>query len=109
MNNVVFVMGNSKLGKKKQARKESHYNMEDLSSNDDCVVEDAENVDDGLDLPFEELFPLQVEDEHVGLAPLDDLEIPNLDRLDLEDGGDDMDGDRDKDDLEEEEDDVYSP
>jgi len=83
--------------------------MEDLSSDDDWVVKDAENVNDDLDLPIEDLFPLPVEDEHVGLAPLDDLEIPNLDGLDLEDGGDDTDGDRDKDDFEEEEDDVYSP
>ena len=52
MNDVVFVMTNSRLGKKKQARKDIEYSIDDLSSDDEWIVENDGNAsnDEGLDL-----------------------------------------------------------
>jgi hypothetical protein len=47
MNDVVFVMVNSRLNKKKQARKGNDYDIDDLASDDEWV---ADNVEDNLDL-----------------------------------------------------------
>ena len=38
MNDVVFVMANSRLAKKKMARKVNEYNVDDISSDDDWIV-----------------------------------------------------------------------
>ncbi|PNY10121.1 hypothetical protein L195_g006690 [Trifolium pratense] len=74
MNDVVFVMVNSRLNKKKQARKGKDYDIEDLASDDEWV---ADNVEDNSDLHA----PIEVGEEDanggIGVALGDDLEIPN--------------------------------
>jgi len=40
MNDVVFVMANSKLAKKKQTRKPTRTNIDDCSSNEEWIMED---------------------------------------------------------------------
>lgn len=89
MNDVVFVMVNSRLNKKKEARKANNYNIEDVSSDDDWIVE--ENVqDENSDLPIldEDILDLTVpENVGVGGAPVDDLQIPIDDDVDEIVGG----------------------
>jgi hypothetical protein len=82
MNDVVFVMANSKLEKKKQERKGKEYNVDDLDSDDDWLVD--ENLDLELDDLSSEIGAIATpssDGEGVGLASLDDLEIPNLEDL----------------------------
>ncbi|KAF1892678.1 hypothetical protein Lal_00031950 [Lupinus albus] len=45
MNDVIYVMTNLKLAKKKKFRKANEYNMDDVDSDDDCIVENKENSD----------------------------------------------------------------
>ncbi|XP_061365791.1 uncharacterized protein LOC133309070 [Gastrolobium bilobum] len=90
MNDVVFVMANSKLAKMKDdAGKTIEYGIDDLSSDDDWIVDHDESSsnDEDLDLDNLDLDTPNQEDlvqvgEHatggVG-APLDDMEIPNFD------------------------------
>lgn len=94
MNDDVFVMANSKLKKKKkQPRRPTELNLNDVSSDDDWLTEndDGDNEDlavDNLELEYPnpnedgDLFVEdQVgEDEHVvaSAMPLDDLEIGGL-------------------------------
>ena len=80
MNDVVFVMTNSKLARKKQVRKTGEYNIDDVSSEDEWIVEnegtssnveglDEDNFDFNLDNLIEEkLAPVGGEDDtgHVG-------------------------------------------
>lgn len=92
MNDVVFVMTNSKLAKKKKTRKMAEYNIDDLESDDEWIVENGEGSSDILDftLDNEELeLDTQNAGEEEGVeaaapgveaaATLDDLEIPNID------------------------------
>ena len=63
MNDVIFVMGNSRLGKKKKAQNSHSYDFDDLPSDDDWIVEnekdgedvdnfhDEENLFEDLDIP----------------------------------------------------------
>lgn len=46
MNDVVFVMANSRLNKKKEVRKANDYSIEDLSSDDDWIVEENDENSD---------------------------------------------------------------
>src|SRR4051812_1735066 len=92
MNDVVFVMANSKLGKKKQARTPNDYNIDDLESDDEWLVDNNNEAELDEDIGVEENF-VEVGDEigsHGGV-PVDDLEIPTLDD-DLDEGGRGMDG-----------------
>lgn len=76
MNDVVFVMVNSRLNKKKQARKGKDYEIDDLASDDEWVADNVEdNSDSDLDAPIE----VGEEDANVGIGAAlgDDLEIPN--------------------------------
>jgi len=60
MNDVVFVMANSKLAKKKQVRKPTQITIDDCSSNEEWIMEDEHDHNEALDLD-ENLFPVQVE------------------------------------------------
>ncbi|XP_042379127.1 eukaryotic initiation factor 4A-III homolog B-like isoform X2 [Zingiber officinale] len=86
MNDVVFVMANSKLAKKKELRKVNDYSIDDLASDDDWIVDDSENLD--LDASNEDLVP--VEEGPSSGAPHDDLELPSYDDDEVEEGGDAM-------------------
>ncbi|KAI9100824.1 hypothetical protein K1719_024186 [Acacia pycnantha] len=94
MNDVVFVMTNSKLARKKQVRKTGEYSIDDVSSEDEWIVEnegtpsnvsnveglDEDNFDFNLDNLIEEkLAQVGGEDDtgDVG-AFIDDMEIPNF-------------------------------
>nr|KYP47830.1 hypothetical protein KK1_030526 [Cajanus cajan] len=50
MNDVVYVMANSKLAKKKQTRKPVQINFDDFSSDDEWIMEDEHGENEGLDL-----------------------------------------------------------
>ena len=54
MNDVVFVMANSKLGRKKKSAKPLEFNLEDLDSDDEWMMEAANHDEDegneGFDL-----------------------------------------------------------
>ncbi|KAK4276297.1 hypothetical protein QN277_019261 [Acacia crassicarpa] len=91
MNDVVFVMTNSKLARQKQVRKTGEYNIDDVSSEDEWIVEnegtssnveglDEDNFDFNLDNLIEEnLAPVGGEDDtgHVG-AFEDNMVIPDF-------------------------------
>ncbi|RDY13852.1 hypothetical protein CR513_01166, partial [Mucuna pruriens] len=83
MNDVVFVMANSKLDKKKKTRKPIELNLDHCPFDDEWIMEDEHSLDiDNLDLD-ENLVPVQVgEDENeitvTAPPPLDDLDITNL-------------------------------
>jgi hypothetical protein len=87
MNDVVFVMTNSKLAKKKKARKMVDYSLDDIDSDDEWIVNNdecsLENEIWDLTIEGEDLeggTPNE-EDNGVGAAAsaLNDLEIHNLD------------------------------
>jgi hypothetical protein len=79
MNKVVFVMVNSKLGKKKIKRKSASYDVEDIDSEDEGEewienVEDEENEeDDEGDVG---------QDASIGDVLGDDLDLPPIDEED---------------------------
>ncbi|KAF1859973.1 hypothetical protein Lal_00027820 [Lupinus albus] len=88
MNDVVYVMTNSKLEKKKKFKEVNEYNMDDIDSNDDWIVENKENSD--MDASNDEEFfqvgqNAYVNDvtgaslEYIGNPNLDHLDIPNFD------------------------------
>ncbi|KAF1896221.1 hypothetical protein Lal_00027288 [Lupinus albus] len=100
MNDVVYVMANSKLAKKK-FRKANEYSMDDIDSDDDWIVENKENSD--MDASNDEEFFQVGQDAYVNdaaLASLEDIENPNLDHLDIPNFDNDGDEDvMDKDDY----------
>ncbi|KAK4269707.1 hypothetical protein QN277_022830 [Acacia crassicarpa] len=61
INDVVFVMTNSRLAKKKVARKANEYDVDDISSDDDWVVENDETPSNIEDLDIDNLVPTQNE------------------------------------------------
>ncbi|KAK7404287.1 hypothetical protein VNO78_05060 [Psophocarpus tetragonolobus] len=84
MNEVVFVMTNSRLNKKKDIRKTKDFNIDDLASDDEWIVEN-----DGNDLDEDILVELgeDASGEDVGCTLMDDLEVPPI--VDDEEGGGD--------------------
>nr|XP_007135104.1 hypothetical protein PHAVU_010G101400g [Phaseolus vulgaris]ESW07098.1 hypothetical protein PHAVU_010G101400g [Phaseolus vulgaris] len=81
MNDVVFVMANSRLMKKKDVRKTKDYNFDDLASNDEWTMEDNEAND---------------------IEPMGDLEVPIAE----DDEGHDIDNINENENLVEEDDDY---
>jgi len=69
MNDVVFVMINSRLMKKKDVRKTKDYNIDDLASDDEWIVEDNEAND---------IEPMDDLVEVGEVKPMDDLEVPPI-------------------------------
>ncbi|KAG6466781.1 hypothetical protein ZIOFF_075414 [Zingiber officinale] len=67
MIDVVFVMANSKLAKKKELRKVNDYSIDDLASDDDWIVDDSENLD--LDASNEDLVPVEEEPSNPITSP----------------------------------------
>ena len=61
MNDVVFVMANSKLAKK-QVRKQTQITIDDCSSDEEWIMEDEHDHNEALDLD-ENLLPVQVEED----------------------------------------------
>ncbi|CAL0309715.1 unnamed protein product [Lupinus luteus] len=51
MNDVIFVIANSKLSKKKQVRKGAELTIDDIASNDEWIVEHNNDDEDHLDVP----------------------------------------------------------
>ena len=103
MNDVVFVMVNSRLAKKKQSRKPAEYNLDDLDSDEEWIVENDDELEglEDLEIPDDLDLLLQEGGGRVG-GPSDDLEIPPLDDDDFdellqrdgnEDGGDPIEDD----------------
>jgi len=62
MNDVVFVMANSKLAKRKQTRKPTQINIDDCSSDDELIMEDEHEHNETLDLD-ENLVTIEVEED----------------------------------------------
>jgi len=92
MNDLVFVMANSKL-KKKDVRKTKDYNIDDLASNDEWNVEENE-ANSSLDASNEDILVEVGEDEDASrggvIAPMDDLEVPPIANNDEGQGRDDI-------------------
>jgi len=96
MNDVVFVMTNSRLVKKKDVRKTKEYTIDDLSSDDEWTMEENETLH-GLDEDI--LLEVGEDDASRGatsgpsindleVAPIDDdndLEVPPIDDNENED------------------------
>ena len=85
MNNVVFVMANSRLAKKQQSRKPAEYNLDDLDSDEEWIVENDDELEglEDLEIPDDlDLLP-QEGGGRVG-GHSDDLEIPPLDDDDFD-------------------------
>nr|XP_007147219.1 hypothetical protein PHAVU_006G105700g [Phaseolus vulgaris]ESW19213.1 hypothetical protein PHAVU_006G105700g [Phaseolus vulgaris] len=74
MNDVVFVMTNSRLTKKKDVRKTKEYTIDDLSSDDEWTVEENETLY-GLD----EDILLEVGEDDASRRATNDLEVPPID------------------------------
>ncbi|QHO24890.1 uncharacterized protein DS421_12g376240 [Arachis hypogaea] len=80
MNDVVFVMTNSRLARKKPSRNTADYSFEDLDSDEEWIVEDEnmmENMEEFDTQNGVNLAPQ--EDRGKDGGPLIDLEIPLLD------------------------------
>ncbi|GAU41170.1 hypothetical protein TSUD_89670, partial [Trifolium subterraneum] len=80
MNKVVFVMVNSKLGKKKTKRKSASYEIEEINSEDEGEewIEDVEDEEDeGDDISLD-----VGQDVSIGDVLGDDLELPPIDEKD---------------------------
>ncbi|MED6187465.1 hypothetical protein PIB30_076753 [Stylosanthes scabra] len=84
MNNVVFVMTNSRLFKKKQSRKtEIEHKLDDLDSDEEWIVENEDELEDNLEnivnsndnLVHDEFDASKVG----GGSTSDDLNIPSYD------------------------------
>ena|ERR1044072_2452324 len=95
MNDVVFVMANSKLAKNKQARKGVELTLDDIPSDDEWIVEKnndgvviGDNLDDDPNGDDDD-FLREVLGEDIGHDPVDDLngdeEEENEDETPLED------------------------
>ncbi|KAK8464258.1 hypothetical protein PHAVU_011G163850 [Phaseolus vulgaris] len=81
MIDVVFVMTNSRLMKKKDVRKIENYNIDDLSSDDEWNVMENETLDD-------DILPEVGEDDAsrgVVAPSINDLEVPPIDDNENED------------------------
>jgi len=95
MNDVVFVMANSRLEKQKEVRKTEDYNIDDLASDDEWTVEEIE-ANSNLNALDEDIL-IEIGENEVeeacnkggGTTPLDDLEVPPIAEND-EDHGDDL-------------------
>lgn len=84
MNDVIFVVANSKLGKKKQARRSDELTIDDISSDDEWIVEQNNN-EDGTNEAEDDLIR-EILGEDVGEHPLDDVDgEENEDEAALED------------------------
>jgi len=86
MNDVVFVMTNSKMAKKKKARKMVDYSFDDIDSDDEWIVNNDECSleNEILDLTiecedFEGGIPNEGDNGVSTASAENDLEIPNLD------------------------------
>jgi len=100
MNDVVFVMTNSRLMKKKDVRKTKDYNIDDFSSGDEWNGEENEtnsslddldeDIIDGLDEDI--LFEVGEDDASRGgvATSMNDLEVPPIANNDEGHGGDDI-------------------
>jgi len=82
MNDVVFVMANSRLKKKKKdVRKTKYYNMDDLISDYEWTMEEKE-ASSSLDALYEDILVEVGENEYAskgGVAvPMDDLKVPPI-------------------------------
>ncbi|XP_068500402.1 uncharacterized protein [Phaseolus vulgaris] len=80
MNDVVFVITNSRLTKKKDVRKTKEYTIDDLSSYDEWTVEENETLY-GLD----EDILLDVGEDDASRGATNDLEVPPIDDNENED------------------------
>ncbi|KAF1897926.1 hypothetical protein Lal_00032688 [Lupinus albus] len=85
MNDVVFVMANSKLSKKKQAKKGVELTIDDIPSDDEWIVEHNNEDEDYLDGPEgdEDDLMREILGEDIG-EDIDDVE-ENEDETPLED------------------------
>ncbi|KAK4267937.1 hypothetical protein QN277_024655 [Acacia crassicarpa] len=80
-------MTNSRLAKKKVARKANEYDVDDISSDDDWIVENDETPSNIEDLDIDNLVPTQNEALVPPSNDLDlELELPNFDEETFEDG-----------------------
>ena len=96
MNDVVFVMANSRLMKRKDVRNTKNYNIDELASDEEWTVEDNEANDVEL---MDDL------DEVGEVEPMDDLEVPPIA---ADDEGHGIDNINEDEDLVEENDDYPS-
>lgn len=96
MNDVVFVMANSRLMKRKDVRNTKNYNIDELASDEEWTVEDNEANDVEL---MDDL------DEVGEVEPMDDLEVPPIA---ADDEGHSIDNINENEDLVEENDDYPS-
>ncbi len=85
MNDVVFVMTNSRLTKKKDVRKTKEYTIDDLSCDDEWTVEENETL-----YGLNEDIQLEVREDDASrgatTAPsINDLEVPPIDDNENED------------------------
>jgi len=79
MNDVVFVMTNSRLTKKKDVRKTKEYTIDDISSDDEWTVEENETLYDlDEDILLEDDATRGTNDLEVPPND-DDLEVPPID------------------------------
>nr|KYP55512.1 hypothetical protein KK1_001724 [Cajanus cajan] len=83
MNDVVYVMANSKLNKKR-VRKEKNYGIEDLSSDDDWIVEENDQISD-LNSLNEDILEVgqDIGTSGGGDALVDDLDVPPIEEYEL--------------------------
>ena len=84
MNDVVFVMTNSKLAKKKKARKVADFTLDDIDSDNEWIVEDegsAENEILDFTIESEDLEGGTQNEPEVAAATVveDECEMHNLD------------------------------
>ncbi|KAK2354618.1 hAT dimerization domain-containing protein / transposase protein [Trifolium repens] len=84
MNDVVFVMTNSKLAKKKKARKVADFTLDDIDSDNEWIVEDegsAENEILDFTIESEDLEGGTQNEPEVAAATVeeDECEVHNLD------------------------------
>ncbi|MED6224536.1 hypothetical protein PIB30_085093 [Stylosanthes scabra] len=80
MNDVIFVMTNSRLAKKKPPRKTADYSLEDLNSDEEWIVEDENEIENLEELDTQIDINLSSQgDGDKDSGPLIDLEIPLLD------------------------------
>ncbi|MED6199394.1 hypothetical protein PIB30_075542 [Stylosanthes scabra] len=86
MNDVVFVMTNSRLSKKKQSRKSAtEHNLDDLDSDEEWIIENEDELEEGLENvanPTDSLVHDEFAASRVGAGNTsgsDDLPIPSYD------------------------------
>ena len=75
MNDAVFVMGNSRLKKRKDVRKTEDYNMDDLAFDNEWTLEENE-ASSSLDASYEDILDEVGKNENARrggvAAPMDD-------------------------------------